>query len=174
MSKLAHSSDEHMAEIERRAAIDAGELRRCTVCEAENTIDNPECPRDGIHCNIVTVRPTRTLFTAEDDYVTRARVDHWFQAAPGSLVQTPDGRLWTVVYNNLDGYGVVEGDQPQYIGAPNDDLPPPTHMLREPYRRHPTDSHVEFVGDLVRVIRRVKPDNTVEDRSFLLNARVQS
>ena len=57
MSKLAHSSAEHMAEIERRAAIEAGELRRCIVCEAENFIDDPDCPRDGVHCNVITVRP---------------------------------------------------------------------------------------------------------------------
>jgi hypothetical protein len=46
-----------MAEIERRAAQDAGELRRCTLCEAENIVDDPDCPRGGIGCNVVTVPP---------------------------------------------------------------------------------------------------------------------
>lgn len=55
MSKLAHSSDTHMAEIERCAAIEAGELTCCTVCEAEGILDPPECPLDCVHCNIVTV-----------------------------------------------------------------------------------------------------------------------
>lgn len=56
MSKLAHSNDETMAEIERRAAIEAGELRKCQNCGAEGIIDPPECPLDAVHCNFYTVR----------------------------------------------------------------------------------------------------------------------
>lgn len=26
---------------------------RCTVCEAEAIGDRPDCPEDGVHCNIV-------------------------------------------------------------------------------------------------------------------------
>lgn len=55
MSKLAHSSDEHMAALERRAAIEAGELRKCRICEAEGFVDDPECPKDAAHCEIYTV-----------------------------------------------------------------------------------------------------------------------
>ena len=96
-------------------------------------------------------------FTSEDDFVKRATVRDWFQAGPGSLVQTPDGKLWTIVYNNLDGYGVVEGDEPDFIDADGDDLVEPTHMLREPY----PSCKYPCVGDLVRVLRRVMPDGTV-------------
>ena len=55
MSKLAHSSEEHMAEIERRAAIEAGELRKCSTCGAEGFVDDPECPLDAVHCEFYTV-----------------------------------------------------------------------------------------------------------------------
>jgi hypothetical protein len=57
MSKFAPSDDASMAEIERRAAIEAGELYRCTVCEAEQIGDPPVCPTDAVHCNVVTVKP---------------------------------------------------------------------------------------------------------------------
>jgi hypothetical protein len=58
MSKLAHSSDEHMAQIERDIARENGDLRRCRSCYAENIIDDPECPRGGVCCDIYTVPPT--------------------------------------------------------------------------------------------------------------------
>jgi hypothetical protein len=58
MSKLAHSNDETMVEIDRNAAREAGELRRCSICEAENISDDPVCPRGGIGCEIETVAPT--------------------------------------------------------------------------------------------------------------------
>ena len=56
MSKLAHSSDAHMAEVERREAIEAGLLRKCRVCDAENIMDDPECPNDAAHCEFYTVK----------------------------------------------------------------------------------------------------------------------
>src|SRR6187402_1516819 len=100
------------------------------------------------------------LFTLEHDYVSR--VDIHFQGAPGTLVQTPDGRLWTVVYHNLDGYGVVEGDRPDFIGQDDDGLIPPTHMLRDSFNRISiAGERVEFLGKIVRVIRRVRPDGEV-------------
>lgn len=55
MSKLAHSNDETMAEIERREAIEAGVLRKCKTCEAESVMDDPDCPLDSVHCNFYTV-----------------------------------------------------------------------------------------------------------------------
>lgn len=113
--------------------------------------------------------PVAPLFTIEDDHVTKARFDWLFQAGPGSLVQTPDGALWTIVYNNLDGYGVIEGDHPDWIGAADyGELPRPTHMLRDPYPRHRDDDPVEFIGEVVRLIRRVKPDGAVIEHRELL------
>jgi hypothetical protein len=58
MSKLAHSNAETMAQIEHHAARDNGELRRCAICGAENIIDDPDCPLDGVHCEFFTVPPT--------------------------------------------------------------------------------------------------------------------
>ena len=57
VSKLAHSDDAIMAEIERNTAREAGELYHCTICEAEQIGDPPVCPTDSIHCNVVTVKP---------------------------------------------------------------------------------------------------------------------
>lgn len=59
MSKLAHSDEKTMAEIERDTAREDGNLRRCRMCGAENIIDDPECPRGGTHCDFYTVAPTR-------------------------------------------------------------------------------------------------------------------
>lgn len=57
MSKSTHSNDEAMAG-EREAAREAGDLRVCLTCGAENILDDPECPRDaGPACNIVTAAP---------------------------------------------------------------------------------------------------------------------
>lgn len=101
-------------------------------------------------------------FTEEDDYVRRARADHWFQAGPGSLVETPDGKMWTIVYNNLDGYGVIEGNHPEIVGADDGALYRPTHMLREDY----ATAELPCVGELVRMHRRVLPDGTVAISGF--------
>lgn len=58
MSKLAHSCDETMQEIERRMAIEDGVLLKCMVCGAENILDPPDCPRGCIGCDVVTVQPS--------------------------------------------------------------------------------------------------------------------
>lgn len=58
MSKLSHSCDVTMAQIERAAAIDAGELFRCRLCDAEQIGDPPVCPTDSIGCGVVVVAPT--------------------------------------------------------------------------------------------------------------------
>ena len=57
MSKLAHSNDETMAQIERDWARDQGDLRKCRTCDAENIMEDPECPNDGVHCEFYTVTP---------------------------------------------------------------------------------------------------------------------
>lgn len=58
MSRLATSHEATMAVIERAAAREAGELRRCATCGAENIVDDPDCPRGAVGCNVFTVRPT--------------------------------------------------------------------------------------------------------------------
>lgn len=58
MSKLAHSDDATMALIERNAAREAGNLRRCRTCRAENIFDDPICPDGGVGCEFFTVSPT--------------------------------------------------------------------------------------------------------------------
>jgi len=49
---------------------------------------------------------------------------------PGTVIRLHDGRLGTVVYHNLDGYGIIWGNLPD---IDPDDLPEPEAMLREPY-----------------------------------------
>lgn len=93
-------------------------------------------------------------FTAEDDFVRKA--DFWFGAAPGTLVQLVDGRAATVCYHNLDGYGVVFGDRPDLAGKDSDYLPEPEALLRDPF----AGSDWPCVGELVRVLRKIKPDGT--------------
>jgi hypothetical protein len=60
MSKLAHSHDGYMAEIERYDAIQAGELRKCKTCGAEACVDNPDCPLNAVHCEFYTVTDPNT------------------------------------------------------------------------------------------------------------------
>lgn len=99
-----------------------------------------------------------SAFSRDDDFVTRARADHHFSAGAGTLVQVPDGRVGTIVYNNLDGYGIVWGDRPDLIGAADwGELPEPDAMLRDPY----PSLKYEAAGDLVRVLRKVKADGSV-------------
>lgn len=59
MSKLAHSDEATMAVIERDAAREAGDLRRCALCGAENIIDDPDCPVEGGQCEVFTVQPQK-------------------------------------------------------------------------------------------------------------------
>lgn len=58
MSKLAHSCDETMAQIEADNARENGDLRRCLTCFAQNIVDNPVCRRGGVGCDVITVPPT--------------------------------------------------------------------------------------------------------------------
>lgn len=48
---------------------------------------------------------------------------------PGTIVQLPDGRLGTVVWHFLDGYGIVWGKR----DVDPSDLPEPEAMLRDQY-----------------------------------------
>lgn len=51
----------------------------------------------------------------------------------GQHVRSSDGREWTVCYSFLDGYGVVEGLR-DLKNLPDEDLPEPHAMLRDPYK----------------------------------------
>lgn len=49
---------------------------------------------------------------------------------PGTVVKLDsDGRVGTVVYHNLDGYGIIWGEH----AVDENDLPEPEAMLRDPY-----------------------------------------
>lgn len=63
---------------------------------------------------------------------------------PGTIVKLPDGREATVVYHSLCGYGIVWGRQnvnvdailgscPLFDGPPQEDVPEPEALLREPW-----------------------------------------
>lgn len=94
--------------------------------------------------------PADSIFGPEDDGVCNS-MDFFYAGCPsGSLVQTPDGRVWTVVYHNLDGYGVIEGDHPQFIGADDEQLVAHTHLLRKPWKGHDKPC----IGEWVKVLRR--------------------
>ena len=58
---------------------------------------------------------------------------------PGAIIELPDKRKGTVVYHNLDGYGIIWGETE--VNA--EDLPEPQAMLRSKYPA----SSVECVGE---------------------------
>lgn len=88
---------------------------------------------------------------AHDDADAELARDFFHRACPaGSVVQTPDGEEWTVVYHNLDGYGVIAGSHDSLAGARDEDLPPHTHLLRTPSPVH----NCPCLGELVRVLWR--------------------
>lgn len=64
---------------------------------------------------------------------------------PGAIIKLPDNRIGTVVYHNLDGYGIVWGEQE----VNPDDLPEPEAILRDKY---PSANH-ECVGGKYTLIR---------------------
>ena len=57
----------------------------------------------------------------------------------GTIIKLPDGRIGTVCYHNLDGYGGVWGRQ----ALDPKDPPAPEFMLRRPY----PSASVDCVGD---------------------------
>lgn len=65
----------------------------------------------------------------------------------GDHVRTQDGDEWTVCYWFLDGVGVVSGLQ-DLKGQPNDALPEPEAMLREPYK----SCDLPCLGRMVEII----------------------
>jgi len=48
---------------------------------------------------------------------------------PGTIIELNDGRKGTTVYHNLDGYGIIWGEQK----VNPDELPEPEAMLRDDY-----------------------------------------
>ena len=71
----------------------------------------------------------------------------------GDVVVAQDGGEYTVCYWFLDGVGVVPG-RVNLDAVPNEDLPAPTAMLREPYK----GAELPCLGAMVR-----RPDDYVED-----------
>ena len=69
---------------------------------------------------------------------------------PGTIVELQDGRRATVVYHNLDGYGIVWGER----RVSEDDLPPPDAMLRNQYPH----ASVECVGEDYVIVKNEPPE----------------
>ena len=67
---------------------------------------------------------------------------------PGTIVQLEDGRMGTVVYHNLDGYGIIFGKQKV---NPNE-LPEPEAMLRNGY----PSAQYPCVGNNYKIIEKGK------------------
>jgi len=78
---------------------------------------------------------------------------------PGTVVRLPDGRVGTVVYHNLDGYGIIWGEvevdvdkildtAPLFGGPPHDWPYEPEAMLREPY----PSAALECVGEEFEIV----------------------
>lgn len=90
------------------------------------------------------------LAWADREDVTVPLNEMWHDLKCGTLVQTEDGREWTVVYRGLGGFGVVRGDQKQFTPTtPVDQLPWPDAWLRQPYDA----ATLPCVGDQVIVLR---------------------
>lgn len=82
----------------------------------------------------------------------------------GTIIKLPDGREGTVVYNGLDGYGimfgrvpvdldVISGGNPLFGDKPADWPYTPEAMLRDPVlARHWPD--MECVGDEFEIVER--------------------
>lgn len=66
----------------------------------------------------------------------------------GTIVRLPDGREGTVVYHQLDGYGIIWG---RHV-VTEDDLPEPEAMLRDAY----PSAHVECVGSEYEVVEHTR------------------
>ena len=62
---------------------------------------------------------------------------------PNTIVKLPDGRIGTVVYHGLDGYGIVFGEKGPFA---LDELPEHEAMLRDEYP-HALKVGLECVGD---------------------------
>ena len=49
----------------------------------------------------------------------------------GAVIETLDGRVGTITYHFLDGFGGIWGDHPEIANCTEDDLPVPEFMLRD-------------------------------------------
>lgn len=78
---------------------------------------------------------------------------------PGTIVRLPDGRECTVVYNGLDGEGVLFGRHavdvdailascPLFTARQPDNVPEPEAMLRDPY----PGAELPCVGDDYEIV----------------------
>jgi hypothetical protein len=74
----------------------------------------------------------------------------------GTRIELPDGRIGTICWHHLDGYGGVFGEHDfggiELEGGFSDDLPAPEFMLREKsvealLRKGPHSPLVECVGE---------------------------
>jgi hypothetical protein len=67
----------------------------------------------------------------------------------GTIIKLPDGRIGTVCYHHLDGYGGVWGEHKfeMPVGGFGDNTPPPTFMLRDKSVQKYYPKEVECVGD---------------------------
>lgn len=79
----------------------------------------------------------------------------------GTIIRIPDGRIGTICWHHLDGYGGIWGEH-DFTGVDagfNDELPPPEFMLRNKdveellRKRHPDD---EYRSQLVGIDIRYK------------------
>jgi len=83
---------------------------------------------------------------------------------PGTIIKLPDGRIGTVVYHGLDGYGIIWGAHTVPVEKILEtcplfsrDTPPemleyePQAMLREPYT-----TKIECVGEEYEIIEETK------------------
>ena len=55
LDDMATVTDKAIAAAKQLRADDTPPLYRCAACEAESEGDPPDCPRDGVHCNVVEV-----------------------------------------------------------------------------------------------------------------------
>lgn len=74
----------------------------------------------------------------------------------GTIIELSDGRVGTICYHNLDGYGGVWGRR-NFTGIEpgfHDGIPAPEFMLRDSLR-DPT-AGAECVGEEYRIVERMK------------------
>ena len=81
----------------------------------------------------------------------------------GTIIELPDGRIGTICWHNLDGYGGIWGEH-DFSGIEHgfsDDWPAPEFMLREPtpglINFHGPD--VEFVDSAFQILGKGENDD---------------
>jgi len=71
----------------------------------------------------------------------------------GTIIKLPDGRIGTIVYHNLDGYGGIWGKDDSIRELPmtfDERIPEPEFMLRNSYPG--CASHIQCVGENYEII----------------------